>query len=161
MITVDTARWNRQMEAFLRQNHRDFVMAVADATNYAQSRAKRKVRDYTRNSKVRSGTLVNGIEQEIVNSGYTGVIRSKAAYSEAFEYGQRPHIVRVKNKRVLAGPYRGRPEGWRVSAASKSLGYATYGKRVRHPGTKPRPFMFPAWVAGQVRLNKGITRAFR
>jgi len=53
-------------------------------------------------------------------------------YAEYLEYGTRPHIIRIKNKKVLA---------------SKK---AIFGKEVKHPGTEAQPFMRPA--LDQVKL---------
>jgi hypothetical protein len=121
--------------------------------------AKMKVRNYTRGSKVRSGTLVNGINQEITSKGMTGIVTSNANYSQAFEEGTRPHTIRIKNKKVLAGPYRGRPAGWSVSKKSKAMGYAVYGQKVQHPGTHPHPFLYPAWKFAVTKLEESIKKA--
>ena len=36
------------------------------------------------------------------------------------------------------------------------MGYATYGKKVQHPGTQPHPFLFPAWkfACDKLELDK-------
>lgn len=158
MITIglDSRGFEREMMLFATKNERDFKIAIADSTNKMHKMAKTKVRNYTRNSKVKSGTLINSIIHNITSRGMTGEVISNADYSQAFEYGTRPHHIRIKNKKVLAGPYRGRPAGWIVSKASKALGYAVYGKKVQHPGTHPRPFMFPAWRFGCRNLEKRI-----
>jgi len=163
MITIglDTSGFDREMKRFARKNERDFRMAIADSTNKMLTMAKRYVRNHTMDSKVRSGALINGIVQKITGKGMTGEVISMAAHSQAFEDGTRPHTIRTKIKRVLAGPYRGRPAGWIVSKASKAMGYAVYGKQVQHPGTHPRPFMFPAWRFGQRNLEKKIREAFK
>lgn len=158
-ISLDTKSFELDIDRFLRRNDQDFKTAVADSTSKVHKMARMKVRGYTRGSKVLSGTLIGGIEQTITNKGYTGEVISRAAHSRAFEEGTRPHHVRVKTKKVLAGPYRGRPAGWKVSASSKAMGYATYGKKVQHPGTPPKPFMMPAFKFGQGNLEKMIRRS--
>jgi len=160
-MTIDSTTFKRQMEQFAKQSEGAFKKAVSSATLEMQKEAKKKVRDYTSGSKVKSGFLINNINTTILNGGYTGEVISAAGYSEAFENGTRPHIIRIRNKKVLAGPKRGAPAGWKVSPQSASMGYATYGKEVRHPGTKPHPFMYPSWKYACDQLEKKINIALR
>jgi HK97 gp10 family phage protein len=55
----------------------------------------------------------------------TGVIESEAPYSAAVHEGSRPHIIVPINKRVLY---------------SRNINQF-FGRRVRHPGTQPNPFL--------------------
>lgn len=157
MITVKlhTAAYYKDIDRFVKKSHRDFKMAIIDGTNEMHKMAKKKIRQHSSNSKVRSGTLTNNIHQKIIGGGYTGEIVSHASYSQAYEEGTRPHIIRIRSKKVLAGPKRGAPSGW------KSVGqdYATYGTKVRHPGTQPRPFMYPAWLWGWNKFEKRMKLA--
>lgn len=147
------------MKRFAKESDSGFKKAIIESTLLLEKTAKLKVRDYTRGSKVRSGYLINHIIKKITNKGLTGEVTSEANYSQAFEEGTKPHIIRAKNKEVLAGPKRGAPAGWKVSAKSASMGYATYGKQVRHPGTQPHPFMFPAWKLATQKLETSIKQA--
>lgn len=163
MITmrIEDARFRREMAAFRKKNEAAFKLAILRATLKMEQLAKLKVRDYTRNSRVKSSYLINNIRKLISNKGLTGEVTSHADYSQAFEEGTRPHTIRVRNKKVLAGPLRGAPPGWEVSDKSKSMGYATYGKKVEHPGTNPHPFMFPSWRKACQELEKFIREALR
>jgi hypothetical protein len=147
MITMKlrTDRFQKDVERFARQKESDFVRIIAAATAKMHKMAKTKVRNYTRRSKVKSNYLINHIIQQITSRGLTGRVISNAGYSEAFEEGTRPHTIRVRTKKVLAGPKRGAPAGWDTGGKSASMGYAVYGRRVQHPGTQPHPFMFPSW----------------
>jgi len=160
-LTIDSTKFKQDMERFARQSEGAFKKAVASATLEMQKEAKKKVRDHTSGSKVKSSFLINNINTTILNGGYTGEVISGAGYSEAFENGTRPHIIRIRNKRVLAGPKRGAPAGWKSSAQSASMGYATYGKEVRHPGTRAHPFMYPAWKYACDQLEQKINTALR
>lgn len=161
MITmrIDDAAFQREVRAFIKKKDGEFKRILLDATLTMVKLAKTRVRNLTRGAKVRTGFLVNGIGHIITSNGFTGIVESKAKYSQAYEDGTRPHHIRVKNKAVLAGPLRGAPAGWDVSKKSKKMGYATYGKTVQHPGTKPHPFMFPAWKFATQKLEDGIRRA--
>ena len=160
-MTLNTVSFKRDMERFAKKSEDDFKKAVASSTLEMQKMAKKKVQQHTRGSKVRSGFLVNNINTTILNGGYTGEVISAANYSEAFENGTKPHIIRIRNKKVLAGARRGAPAGWKSGGRSASMGYATYGKEVRHPGTRPHPFMYPAWKHASNHLEKQIKAALR
>lgn len=148
------------MKAFAQKKDKEFRRVVMDSVLYLKQRAKERVRDFTKGSKVRSGFLINNIRSKITEQGLAGEVISGAEYSRAFEDGTAPHIVEIKNKKVLAGPLRGAPAGWVVSAKSKAMGFATYGKRIFHPGTKPHPFMFPSFKEAVQRLENGLKQMF-
>ena len=161
MITlrIDDRRFREDMRRFKQKSEAGFKTAILRATFDLVKTAKLLVRDYTRSSKVRRGYLINGIYPKIKNRGLTGEVTSAANYSQAFEEGTRPHIIRVRNKKVLAGPRRGAPPGWEISPKSASMGYATYGKEISHPGTNPHPFMFPAWKQAMVLFENLMKKA--
>jgi hypothetical protein len=160
-FTIDDRSFRRDMERFRKKSDSDFKMAILKATLQLEKLAKMKVRNFTRNAKVKSGFLINNIRKLITGGGLTGEVTSGANYSQAFEEGTRPHRIRAINKKVLAGPYRGRPTGWEVSAKSKSMGYAIYGKAVEHPGTPAHPYMFPAFKWACDYLEKKIREALK
>jgi len=158
-FTIDDNQFRREMNRFRKKNEVDFRTAIIRATLSMEKLAKLKVRNFTRSAKVKSGFLINNIRKQITNKGLTGEVISGADYSQAFEEGTRPHTIRARNKKVLAGPKRGAPAGWKISPKSASMGYATYGKEVQHPGTNPHPFMFPAWKFACQQLEKYIRQA--
>jgi len=158
-FTIDDRQFRQQMRQFAKRKDGEFKHAVLRATLEMEKLAKTLVRDFTRNSKVKSGTLINNIRKRIISSGLTGEVISGAGYSQIVEEGSRPHTISVRNKPVLAGPLRGAPPGWEVSAKSASMGYATYGKKIKHPGTRPQPFMYPAWRSACQQLEKFIKQA--
>jgi hypothetical protein len=157
-ISLEKSAFNRDMKRFQQKSDLDFKKAIRRATLEMEQHAKIAVRDFTRNSKVKSGFLIKNIHKRITDMGLTGEVTSGAGYSQAVEEGTRPHPIAVVNKKVLAGPYRGRPPGWEVSKKSKEMGYATYGKYLPHghPGTHPQPFMFPAFKWACAQLEKLI-----
>lgn len=160
-LSIDSTSFKRDMERFAKQSESAFKKAIAVASTDMQKMAKKKVQQHTRNSKTKNSWLQNNIVTRKLDGGYTGEVISEMNYSQAFEEGTRPHIIRIRNKRVLAGPFRGRPAGWKVNKTSRSMGYATYGKEVRHPGTRPHPFMYPAWKYACDQLENKINAALR
>jgi len=160
-LRIDNTGFKRDMKRFSIQNESAFRTAVLRATLQMEKLAKLKVRNMTRNAKVKSSNLVNNIHKVITGNGFTGEVISAANYSQAYEEGTRPHTIRVRSKGVLAGPLRGAPQGWQVSKKSRSMGYATYGKKIQHPGTNPHPYMYPAWRFACQELEKYIKQALR
>lgn len=65
---------------------------------------------------------------------------ARANYAAYVERGTPPHIIRPKNKKVLAWAADGSA---RLSGAVRTGGKVRFAKRVRHPGTKAKPFMVP------------------
>jgi len=158
---IDDRAFQRELKIFQRRSTESFRIAILKATLEMKKAAKLKIRQMTRGSRVKSGYLINNIIHRVTSKGITGEVISKAPYSIFIEEGTRPHIVRRRTKKVLAGPLRGRPPGWNVSEKSKSMGYATYGKEIRHPGTQPRPFMYPAWRYGMKVFERELRKVFR
>ncbi len=156
-VKLDTTLFSKQIDQFVKKNNRDFKFAVMMATNECHKMAKRKIRQHSSNSKVRSGNLTNNIHQKIIGGGFTGEVISNASYSQAYEEGTRPHLIRIQSKKILAGPARGAPSGWK--SFSPNGDYALYGTRVKHPGTSPNPFMYPAWLWGTRKLEDYIRKA--
>lgn len=163
MITmrIDDRMFRQDMDRFRSRSEQGFKRALLRAVLLLERNAKMRARDWTRSSKVRRGFLINGIIKKITHKGLTGEVISRASYSQAFEEGTRPHIIRVKNKKVLAGPKRGAPQGWIISKKSASMGYATYGKQISHPGTKPHPYMFPSWREACTAFENYMKEALR
>lgn len=158
-LRIEDRAFRADMARFKKRSSRRFKHAVLSATLKMREMAKKKARQHIRGSKTTTGNLINRIEHVITKAGFTGAVISRAPYSEAFEKGTKPHTIRTKSKAVLAGPYRGRPSGWRVSKGSKSMGYATYGKRVQHPGTSAHPYMQPAFRFAMKRFDKEMKKA--
>jgi len=157
MITlrVDSMTFQKDLDRFLKKSEKGFRYAVDKGTTDMHRFAKKKVRQLTRKSKVRSGTLINNIIQIITNRGMTGAVVSKASHSRPFEV-TRPNFPKTsRNKKVMAGPIRGAPAGWK----SLSGDYAIYGTKVVHPGTEPKPYMYPAWRFGMRSFERMVKTA--
>lgn len=86
-----------------------------------------------------TGLLASRINLIPQTEGYENYILGAATeYAEAVEFGTDPHIIKIKNKKVLANKKKG----------------LIFGKSVKHPGTEAQPFMRPSldqvrniWVA--------------
>lgn len=68
------------------------------------------------------------------------VTRASAVYAAFVEFGTRAHDIVPRVRKAL----RFAPGGTgRLSGAPRSGGPVVFAKRVRHPGTKPSPYMLP------------------
>jgi len=162
MITlrVDDKVFQAEIDRFIKKSEHGFRYAVDKATMDMHRFATKKVQQLTRYSKVsvkkkKHSRLINNIVPIITNKGMTGAVVSKASYSRAFEEGTRPHLIQIRKKKVLAGPKSGAPAGWPLISGD----YAIYGKKVVHPGTQPKPFMYPAWRFGNRSFENLVKKA--
>lgn len=73
---------------------------------------------------VDTGDLKNSINFKLTDNGITFYMREHGKY---VEWGTSPHIIRIKDKKVLS-------DGERI-----------FGKQVQHPGTTPQPFIRPTF----------------
>ena len=88
--------------------------------------AKAKL-NITNNGSVKTGHLRRGITTDVGNMEVT-VHTSNIKYARGVEEGTRPHIIRAKNKKALY---------WK--------GAKHPVKSVRHPGSRAKPFLIPAF----------------
>lgn len=95
---------------------------------------------------VKTGNLGRSIQEEpVLPSGpfrVSGGVIAKAPYARFVHDGTRPHLIKPKNGRYLVFPGRS--------------GGTVFARSVRHPGTRPRPFLMNA--AERVINQEGLTR---
>lgn len=77
-------------------------------------------------------------------------------YAAAVEFGSRPHVILPKRRKALAWGG-ARTLGGRSRAGS---GPTHFARRVNHPGTKPKPFLIPAfeYALRKVGIGKIVER---
>ena len=95
----------------------------------------------------KTGNLARTIHLGRVTSTYAETVAS-AKYAAAVEYGTKPHEIRPRKKKALRFPGKGVSTtlGGRVRTGEKrKLGDGAYvfSRGVKHPGTKPQPYMRP------------------
>lgn len=123
----------RQAKAAFRQHGLDFDIALSRIVERSARRveglAKQKV-------PVKFGELRRSIDVERVGPLSMTVVVNKE-YGSAVEFGTRPHDITPKRKKALAfkpgGGFRFWDESGRIVV-----------RKVRHPGTKGKPFLRPA-----------------
>lgn len=85
------------------------------------------------------------LRQSIKTSLYSlkGIVYAGAKYAIYVHEGTRPHTIRVKNKKVLANRRSGQ----------------FFGREVKHPGTRKRPFLLEAVNSTRRTIDGYFTRA--
>lgn len=95
------------------------------------------------------GNLRQNVRGAMIGVG-RGRVSSDAPYSGFVEFGTRPHVIEVKNKRVLAARTAGTRSGGQ---------YAIFGRRVNHPGTKANPFFKRGVESQEKAINLVLANA--
>ena len=102
-----------------------------------EARAKRNI---SNNGSVKTGHLRRGITTDVGNMEVT-VHTSNIKYARGVEEGTRPHTIRAKNKKALY---------WK--------GAKHPVKSVRHPGSRAKPFLIPAFEKEKEVIMKDLEK---
>jgi hypothetical protein len=122
---------NKRMDAL--GDHRKMLEMVAlKAVAYAKETVPRKTGNLGRTIRVGQ---VTSTDATILAGGQFGV-----GYAQVVEFGSRPHVIRPRNRKVLAWGGNRRLSGNLRSGA----GATSFAMVVNHPGTQPKPFLRPA-----------------
>lgn len=109
--------------------------AMVASTDLVKSRARAKAPHVT-------GNLQRSIFTEV--KPWLGIIGVGASYGAGVEFGTKPHTITPTNKKALAFVSHG--FGWIV-------------KSVNHPGTRPKPFLTPAFENSLSSIKEIFKRA--
>ena len=105
-----------------------------------EARAKRNI---VNNGSVKTGHLSRGITTDVCNMEVT-VHTSNIKYARGVEEGTRPHTIRAKNKKALY---------WK--------GAKHPVKSVRHPGSRAKPFLIPAFEKEKEVLIRDLEKVIK
>ena len=143
MIKIDTS----EIDKFVidlkdtSENIRSDVQKVLKKSGFnIEARAKRNI---VNNGSVKTGHLRRGITADVGNMEVT-VHTSNIKYARGVEEGTRPHTIRAKNKKALY---------WK--------GAKHPVKSVRHPGSKAKPFLIPAFEKEKEVLIKDLEKVIK
>jgi HK97 gp10 family phage protein len=120
---------------------REFGTAIEKTAFKIEGEAKRNA---PVNKQSGGGNLRQSISSRMIGKA-SAVVQSKAKYSAYVDQGTKPHIIRVKNARVLANR---RTEQF-------------FGKIVHHPGTRKQPYFTDALKSGEKFINNELTQAIQ
>ena len=111
------------------------------AVAYAKQTVPRKTGNLGRT--IRLGTVTD-TEAQIIAGGQGGV-----GYARVVEFGSKPHDIYPRRKKALFFTTSGSHARLTGSVSNRFRGgnrssSEVFAKHVRHPGTKPQPFLMPA-----------------
>jgi HK97 gp10 family phage protein len=150
-MKINDKQFRADVKQFIRKHDKATKSALTTATFRMHKYAMHK-------APVQDGNLKQQITVKVDTKGVMqGEVISNANYSKAVEEGTKPHIIRARNKKVLAGAKRRAPGGWN----NFSRDWAIYGKKVKHPGTRGQPFMQPAFNVGRKDLMERLQKIYK
>lgn len=95
---------------------------------------------------VDKGNLKRSMGRKIHQGGMAAEVYNTAEYAPHVEFGTRAHEIRPKKGKLLS---------WIKG------GKRIFARRVRHPGTKAQPFLFPAWESQRPGFLSRIRQELR
>lgn len=104
---------------------------------------KEAIENLTSNGTVKTGHLRRNIAFKTTMTEGT-VHTSNVKYGIVIEKGSKPHVIRAKNKKALY---------WK--GASHPV------KQVKHPGTKAKPFLIPAFEAEKPKFIENLKEVIK
>jgi len=148
----------RKLRRFWPPTRKKLRSHIASTTHEMVAQAK---------GRANNASVASQISASYADDGFTGIVESGHPASAFREYGTRPHIIRPVRKKMLKfnvpqlkGTSTRGGSGDRVTfiRPSRRGGYTIYTTRVDHPGTRPVPFMKPAFDSVQKRFMSGLKR---
>ena len=143
MIKVDTSEIDKfviDLKGMSKELRSDVQKVLKNNGFNIEARAKRNL---SSNGSVKTGHLRNGIATNVGNLEVT-VHTSNIKYARIVEEGSRPHTIRAKGKKALY---------WK--GARHPI------KSVRHPGSKAKPYLIPAFEKEKEVIIKDIEKIIK
>ena len=140
MIKIDTSELDKfviDLKETSEEIRSDIQKVLVNSGFNIEARAKRNI---SNNGSVKTGHLRRGITTNVGNMEVT-VHTSNIKYARLVEEGTRPHTIRAKNKKALY---------WK--------GAKHPVKSVRHPGSKAKPYLIPAFEKEKEVLIKDLKK---
>jgi len=140
MIKIDTSELDKfviDLKEASEEIRSDIQKVLVNSGFNIEARAKRNI---SNNGSVKTGHLRRGITTNVGNMEVT-VHTSNIKYARLVEEGTRPHTIRAKNKKALY---------WK--------GAKHPVRSVRHPGSKAKPYLIPAFEAEKKELIKELEK---
>lgn len=104
--------------------------------------AKKNTRKFRKTGNLGRSITMTGTSESSVR------IEASASYAAHVEYGTKAHTIRARRAKALRWAQKGGfgPGASRLAGSPRRGAAVYFAKSVRHPGTKPQPFMRPAIV---------------
>ena len=143
MIKIDTSDIDKfviDLKGMSKELRSDVQKVLKNSGFNIEARAKRNL---SSNGSVKTGHLRHGIATNVGNLEVT-VHTSNIKYARIVEEGSRPHTIRAKGKKALY---------WK--GARHPI------KSVRHPGSKAKPYLIPAFEKEKEVIIKDIEKIIK
>ena len=143
MISIDTSELDKfviDLKETSNEIRSDVQNVLVKSGFNIEARAKRNIAN---NGSVKTGHLRRGITTDVGNMEVT-VHNSNIKYARGVEEGTRAHIIKAKNKKALC---------WK--------GAKHPVKSVRHPGSKAKPFLIPAFEKEKEVIIKDLEKVIK
>ena len=143
MIKIDTSEIDKfviDLKGTSEDIRSDIQKVLKKSGFNIEARAKRNI---TNNGSIKTGHLRRGITTDVGNMEVT-VHTSNIKYARGVEEGTRSHIIRPKNKKALY---------WK--------GAKHPVKSVRHPGSRAKPFLMPAFEKEKEVLIRDLEKVIK
>ena len=138
MIRIDTSELNKFSVYLKVKSDEDTKKIHKVLKNSAMAIEANAKRNLSSNGSVQTGHLRHSIAN--FRRGMTATVHtSNVKYAPMVEYGTKAHIIKAKNKKALY---------WK--GASHPV------KSVRHPGSKAKPYLIPAFESEKDNLIKNL-----
>jgi hypothetical protein len=161
-VEIDFSEYDDAKRETIKEIDRLRYKVVGQASQEAVRAAKSGGRFKNQTGHLR-GTI-SRISQRVIGRTVWGGFEAQAKYASFVEFGTKPHDILPLNYCVKRGRPISRITGKRVSVPhgvgrGHALrfyigGRAIFARRVRHPGTRPDPFMQPATILATWRLQQ-------
>ena len=141
MIKIDTSELDKfviDLKETSEEIRSDIQKVLVNSGFSIERNAKQNIEN---NRSVKTGHLWRHISTEVGNMEVT-VHTSNVKYARLVEEGTRPHIIRPKNKKALYWEGARRPT-----------------RSVRHPGSKAKPYLIPAFEKEKDIFVKNLKEA--
>ena len=143
MIKIDTSEIDKlviDLKGMNKEIRSDVQKVLKNSGFNIEAKAKRNL---SSNGSVRTGHLRHGITTDIGNLEVT-VHTSNIKYARMVEEGTRPHTIRARGKKALY---------WK--------GARHPVKSVRHPGSRAKPYLIPAFEKEKEVIIKDIEKIIK
>ena len=143
MIKIDTSEVDKlviNLKGMSKEIRSDVQKVLKNSGFNIEAKAKRNL---SSNGSVKTGHLRQGIATDVGNLEVT-VHTSNIKYARMVEEGTRPHTIRAKGKKALY---------WK--------GARHPVKSVRHPGSKAKPYLIPAFEKEKEVIIKDIEKIIK
>lgn len=138
----DLKKYNQQVQNGARK-------VISETAYRVANDAKRNL---TKNRSVVTGALRSSIKVISNLAKFEAKTGTSIKYAPFVEYGTVAHVITARRAKVLA----------RYNRTSKGKAqFTVFGRTVNHPGTRPKPFLFPAAESNRRQFESSMINVLK